>query len=593
MIAFLLLILSLNFLPACAQENFTTLADYPDTTKFLNFDSANLSKKQKRKSLYYGQIVKYIMDFDDEHNSKTMDFVHDDDGHFYKLTKNDKVKKSKRKTVLVNTNSSEAIGVQRTLVIPVGDPEASTGSFIFTPSALNRIFFSSEDLSLNSYYKEVSSNKTSFEGVQTEFLSVRGLCEGGDIFESGAVDFLFGYVDSQIDLSKFDRVSFVFPDDSFCLGGALGVGTLGKASYRNQFGNDTNISINYNRSIGLDSNNLVYFLKVLAHEFGHNFGLKHDNANACGEEIFTQECEDSLEYGGVHSMMGRSPNLAHFNAIHQYDLKWLENNQVEILEDDLIDAEFTLIPLASNSRSGLKAVKIKRNDGSYYTIEYRRPINMESFSYSSSSLRYGGVQIYLNNDAHNRDSVLIRKDFKVFDTEDSSETLEILERSSFGPSDDFYDPVSDIRIITTNASNNSASFRIEKGTAGAGAGVSDVDETLLSTSQDSYLLKAKGITKTALGIVFEGPSLNNAIVKVNIPRIYRKFIKIKKRKRRLSSNRAVFDVKFAALKKFSNKLLANTAGQYSINLYVEVFDKSRSIVTKSETVTVLLENPRL
>jgi hypothetical protein len=585
----ILLILFFSFNPVFAGQEKTALQDYPSEVRFLNFDKESFLRKSQKRKIYSGNSIEYVIDYDPsdkEHHSITKSFFRDDDGHFYKLDSNAVVRPSKHKSILVNSTAEQATGNQRVLVIPVGDLTVSSQSFIFNPDVLRAAYFSTTENSLNTYYKEVSSNKVSFSGNFTNLFLVDRLCEGGDIFNNGGADFLLEQVDAQIDLSAYDRVSFVFPDDSFCLGRALGVGTLGKLSYVNPFGKQTNISVNFNVSAGAEIGNVTYFLKVLTHEFGHNFGLKHDNANACGKVIFERECL-SLEYGGVHSIMGYSPNLAHVNAIHKYDLKWLTDSQVAILDEDTINSEFKLVPLAQNDNTGLKAIKIKRNDGSYYAVEYRKPVGMETAQYSTSTLSYGGIQIYLNNDDHLRDSVLIRKDFKVFDSQNSAEAFKIFDLASFTPGEVFYDSVSDIRITPVSIDDTGINILVEKAIENGGGTAAD-DPSFLNNN-GAYRLNSTGITNTNLNITFNGDLLANARVKIIIPRAYKKLIKIKNLNLSLTSNSLTIPAKIASVQKLGNSISTNEDGLFEINIQMQLIDKVSKRVLVDSIVPLLFE----
>ncbi len=592
---FIILILFLGFNPVFAGQEKTALQDYSSEVMLLNFDKDSYLEKSKKPKIYSGNSIEYVIDYDPSdkaHHSITKSFFRDDDGHFYKLDNNAVVRPSKYKSILVNSTAEQATGNQRVLVVLIKDRNVSYRSPFFAPDVLEAAFFSTTENSLNTYYKEVSSDKVSFSGSIEHLYYVDGLCDGGNIFENGGADFLIQEVGLLIDFSLYDRVSFVFPDDDDCLGGALGVAFLGKIPpyvnpYENPFDKETHVSFNFVRSAGAQINNVTYFLKVIAHEFGHNFGLKHDNANACGEAIFKKRECASLEYGGVHSIMGYSPNLAHVNAIHQYDLKWLTDAQVAILGEDTINSEFKLVPLAKDDNSSLKAIKVKRNDGSYYAIEYRDPLGMETAQYSTRTLSYGGIQIYLNNDNHQRDSVLIRKDFKVFDSQNSAEVFKIFDLTSFTPGEVFYDSVSDIRITPTLLDSEGISVLIEKALGGGGGTASD--DPYFLDNNGAYRLNSSGITNTNLNITFDGDLLANARVKIIIPRAYKKLIKIKKLNLSLTSSLLTIPAKITSVQKLGNSIFANEDGLFEINMQMQLIDKVSKRVLVDSMVPLLFE----
>jgi M6 family metalloprotease-like protein len=592
-----IIVLISTFAPVLARPNRVKLSDLNSNQKHISYDQDAFKDISKRKKSFVGDYIDYVIDYGFEHKdhfSKKKKFFHDNDGHFYlvddKLTTT--TNNSRNRRDLFGATAADARGNKRVLVVPVGDPNASRDSFMWTDEFIKDALFSNTGSSLNTYYKEVSSDRVSFFGQMREFLVVDGLCQGGNIFDNGGADFLIRFIDEEVDLSRFDMVSFVFPDDDNCLGGALGVGTVGLVRYTNPFGNATKVGFNFNKSAGASIGNDIYFLKVVTHEFGHNFGLDHDNASTCGEDIFDGECE-SMEYGGVHSIMGFSPNLAHVNAIQQHDLEWLTDDQVLILDEASINREIDLRALASSNESSVKAVKIKRNDGSYYTVEYRSPIGMETKAYANQTLDYGGVQIYLNNDNHKKDSVLIRKDFKVFDPSSRSEVLALFDQTTFKPNELFYDSVSDIRITPLRVSSQQATILIEKAVedGSSGGGVTSGEDPFIETVSAGYSLNSTGLTRRTVGLRYVGEDITNAQIRVSIPKAYRKLIKLKKRQRRqrLIDNQANFDFKFANLERFSRKLTKNLDEQYSVEIIVKIIDESSKDLILKQRVSILLD----
>jgi M6 family metalloprotease-like protein len=576
------LIILLSFSPVFANNIKTNVMEFSSKRKFASFDESSYSRSRKKKT-YFGDKVEYVIDFDpedhDHHSQKGILFHSDVDGKFYQIDKDTVVvsKRKNSKAVLVNNTTSDAVGNKRTLVIATADPDANRTSKIYTRAFVDAAYFNKTGPSLNNYYKEVSSNRVSFSGTVDERLFVvRNLCRGGNVFESGGADFLLQLVDEEIDLSTYDRLSFVFPEDSNCLAGALGVGTLGLFEFVNSFGKNTKIGINWNISAGVNVENDIYFLKVITHEFGHNFGLQHDNASSCGENIFQGDC-DSLEYGGVHSIMGYSPNLAHPNAIHQRDLKWLTSSQILKIEDDNSSETVTLKALASDTDSGIKAIQIRRNDGSVYMVEYRSQLGMARQEYAVNQLTYGGVQIYLNNDSNvntprRTDSSLIRNDFKSFASNDTSQYNSLLSSTSFSPSNSFYDPISDIAITTISVNSNEAVVLVQKAFVDDGGGTTAAEDPYVHQGE-AITIKTKGLTKKKVLMVYNGDSLANAKIKITIPKAYRKFVKVKKKPTALDFNTAQVNFKFAPAKKFANKLPTNENGQYQLDLNVKVIDE--------------------
>lgn len=384
-----------------------------------------------------------------------------------------KVLEKKSKAKLINSTQSAVSGDQRTLVILARDAGFSASSYMHSRTSVLQMYFSDASPSLQNYYKSVSENKTSFSGVVTTELSVTGLCgTTGNIFDAnGGLNPLVAAIDAGHDLKLYERISIVLPEDNVCLPqGVGGVGTIGKARLVYNDGSTHDLSINWVKSWQQFQSGDNVFLNSVIHEFGHNFGLPHDNANVCGEEIFSTTCS-SLEYGGSHSVMGVGPSIGHINSINQIDFGWLSGSEVQTLSStQAIDQEFTVSALESDDTS-LKTVRIPRGDGSYYVIEYREDHGYDGISsYPGFSSSFGGILIYVNDDNEFYNSVLLASDMQdrraglarngaggnYFDSQLA------FNFNALAPFDNvFYDDVNAIRITPISFNSTSARFRVE------------------------------------------------------------------------------------------------------------------------------------
>ena len=98
---------------------------------------------------------------------------------------------------------------------------------------------------------------------------------------------------------------------------------------------------------------------LLAHELGHTYQFEHSAATDCAPLIF---CTTAiLPYGDVWDVMGGG-QLNHFNAFHKESVGWMTVPEVTT-------GTYTL-----NSH---QAIKIKRADGSFYYVEFRRPVGFD------------------------------------------------------------------------------------------------------------------------------------------------------------------------------------------------------------------------
>lgn len=379
----------------------------------------------------------------------------------------------KPKFRLEEANTSDASGVQNLLVARIVDPLNNTATEINTDEFVAATYFSNSDISLQTYFNEVSSSRMSFSGgTFTDVLPVNNVCDGSDITYIGGIRVLNALAAAGVDVLQFNRFSFVVPLADDCLGGALGIASIGHVVVGLNGGGTFRYSVNFIKSS--ETGDISDFVYVLAHEFGHNLGLFHDNGNSCGKEIFSASC-GAFNYGGEHSIMGRARSLAHVNAIKKEDLGWTESSEIRTLDSANIDEEITIIPVSSSS-TATKAVKINRGDGSYYVLEYRKPIGMDAVSaFSSLSPNHSGYLVYLNDDSFIWDSILIDATFNdyragadVYIPEidlyiDQSGQTSFHDRSVF--SGIFEDQVNKIRVTPISLSATEARFRIQTGTA--------------------------------------------------------------------------------------------------------------------------------
>lgn len=491
---------------------------------------------------------------------------------------------------LVNATQSEARANQRTLVIPLLNTSYNTG-FLYSSLELNNLFFSSSGTSLKKYFNEVSNSIISFNGIAGKTVNVsgifneftNGLCVPGESLIDGyAWLFALDTIYQEYDLEQYDRVSIVVPNDSLCLGtGVLGVGTLGKLEFENSLGRTFEFSFNFVRSYNEPIGNDDTFVAIAAHEMGHNLGLKHDNANSCGEEIFDSECP-SIEYGGAHSIMGYATNLAHINAIHQEDLGWFSSsNEIVNVSRSSSEQTITIAPMASNSTLP-KAIKIARGDGSHYMIEYRKPINIASNKAFDFDSDYDGFLVYLNNDSYHNDSILFRADMEDMrpNLNNYSSANNVyydgLAAQTFSTKanfrSNFIDAVNKIQVIPISLDSDLATLRVvfdgdDSADDSANDGGSDNSG---STSENSIITTVSypgKATKTSFEPVLNASAKTKLKFTVNFPdskyrglkvkiyfgsNIVRHYVKGSKKFKKLTSSSISFPVKFAPENNFFN-----------------------------------------
>lgn len=371
-----------------------------------------------------------------------------------------------------STNNTN--GNKKLLVVMATDSSFSESLIPYSVSEIEDMVFGS-NLSLSDYISEASYSKLNLTGEVIQTISIPNLCQSDNLFAHQAEETVLAAAETKIpDISIYDYALIVVPNTSECLTDAAGIGTLGRVSYNSQQG-VIPLGINFVRAYDYDGYENA-MLGTALHEFGHNLGLNHGNVNSCGEEIFSAEACPGVEYGDGHGIMGTTPNLAHYNMIQKEDLGWLSSSDILTIDNDSLTKNITLLPVSS-SQSGIKMIKIRRDDGRYYSVEYRQALGYDGVKERSfESTNFGGFLVYLDEETVGNRPLMIDSQFEDFRASSELQsgyghsyyvnfdiTDLMHDRGLFSLNESFEDTSSDIVVTAQNLSSSSATITVNRG----------------------------------------------------------------------------------------------------------------------------------
>jgi hypothetical protein len=138
-----------------------------------------------------------------------------------------------------------------------------------------------------------------------------------------------------IDLSRYSRFVYGFPKNA-CRW--AGLGQVGGAV--------THAWING-----------AFTARVVAHELGHNLGLRHAHALECGATTLADACS-TINYGDWADVMGKNI-VAHFNAFAKEQLGWLGGSSSVPVTTVTASGTYTVAPYTGTA-TGPRALKVLR-----------------------------------------------------------------------------------------------------------------------------------------------------------------------------------------------------------------------------------------
>lgn len=502
-----------------------------------------------------------------------------------------KVLGSKRKFRLEGI-SGDANGDKKLLVVKVTDSSFDQDYIPFSDIEIAQKYFGTS-LSVVDYIQEASNSKLRLSGDLISVLSMNNFCVSDNFFDRGIEEDLLQALETVIsDISIYKYVSFVVPDRDDCLANAAGIGTLGKLTYNSSTHGNLELGVNFVRAYNTEEyENSI--LSTAIHELGHNLGLNHSNANSCGVDVFNTWACIGVEYGDAHNIMGTPPNLSHFNTLQKEDLGWLDSTEILTINNSSLTEDIRLLPVSS-TESGIKMIKIRRSDGSYYSVEYRQAIGYDAIKErNSNSLNFSGFLVYLDEETLGNRPIAIDSEFEDFRS--SSELISgdgisyyinfdvpsvMHDRALFSLGEVFNDTTSDISVSAQSLDSDAAIITVNKGSVDNSDEVDnssdefDAQFVSAKTLSPSISLKSKKATKVLLSINRDNSSSDTAVYQVKVSSQYKKVCKIKKNKftRPLG---AFIRIKLASQKAFQRRgFFPDSDGFYNIPVTIE--DKNSS-----------------
>jgi len=288
--------------------------------------------------------------------------------------------------------SCTTTGTQNIAVLTVTSLSNPALPSTWNAQAIANMFFGSSGSTLNTYWQETSYGQTSAQGTVFGPFSLASdySCSesGSDALRKAAV----AAAQSTVDFTQFNRVAVVFPTQSCSFGGLASIG----CDYT-----DLPQTYSFAWFPVFPDEDVGSYVRILAHEGGHNLGLNHANSDDFGAIPLGAPGDDGVdtEYGEPFSVMGvgeqGSTSLAtgQYSAQHKAQiLGWLDSGSYLQVNSP---GTYTVAPL--EEASGLRGLRILRdpNTRTWLWLESRQPIGqIDSTLRSLHSNLFTGAMIH-------------------------------------------------------------------------------------------------------------------------------------------------------------------------------------------------------
>jgi uncharacterized protein (TIGR03437 family) len=354
-------------------------------------------------------------------------------------------------------------GAQNIAVLTVTSPSNTAFPKTWTAQAIANMFFGTSGSTLNTYWQETSYGKTSAQGsVFGPFTLANDYScsdSGSDALRKAAIAAAQGTVD----FTQFNRVAVVFPAQSCSFGGLASIGC-----------NYTDLPQTYSFAWFpvLSYEDVGSYVRIVAHEGGHNLGLNHANSDDFGTVPLGAPGNGGLntEYGDPFSVMGvgeqgsSALSTGQYSAQHKAQiLGWLDINSYLQVNSA---GTYTAAPL--EAATGVRGLRILRdpNTRTWLWLESRQPEGPVDSSLSSlhSNLFSGAMIHYETPDLDPLHTYLL--DFQPVSGPNNFDTSAML------PGQTWSDPWSLLRLTVNSAGAGGVSVNVGYDTACASMTVS-------------------------------------------------------------------------------------------------------------------------
>lgn len=116
--------------------------------------------------------------------------------------------------------------------------------------------------------------------------------------------------------------------------------------------------------------------RVIAHELGHNLGLRHADGYVCSGTNIPIDCQ-IVEYADIYSAMGNRSSFF-FNNYHRYSLGWLTGRMQVVTESGDYDLVAPSIPAKGNQILQIPLKEASGFSSFSYFLEFRRPWSFDN-----------------------------------------------------------------------------------------------------------------------------------------------------------------------------------------------------------------------